>query len=180
MKEIKQLDNYLNLILEGGYIPGQPNFADQIKVSPNSQQPPPIVDYDSASKKYYAQREKKLGKTASDLMSLSQGQFASKADRLDQAKVDSVLGTGKYKAGSKEANLALTQHFTQNPATPGQGTKPSVPAPQPAVPVTTAVKEANILDINQDGKVNLDDAKEAVKQTVAKAKTAATRARKKK
>jgi len=35
-------------------------------------------------------------------------------------------------------------------------------------PVTTAVKEANILDINSDGKVNLEDAKEAVKQTVAK------------
>jgi hypothetical protein len=47
-------------------------------------------------------------------------------------------------------------------------------------PVTTAVKEANILDINSDGKVNLADAKEAVKQTVAKAKTAATKARKKK
>jgi len=47
-------------------------------------------------------------------------------------------------------------------------------------PVTTAVKEANILDLTGDGKVNLDDAKEAVKQTVAKAKTAATKARKKK
>ena len=47
-------------------------------------------------------------------------------------------------------------------------------------PVTTAVKEANILDINKDGKVTLDNAKEAVKQTVAKAKTAATKARKKK
>jgi len=47
-------------------------------------------------------------------------------------------------------------------------------------PVTTAVKEANILDINKDGNVNLDDAKEAVKQTVAKAKTATTKARKKK
>jgi len=46
-------------------------------------------------------------------------------------------------------------------------------------PVTTAVKEANILDINSDGQVNLEDAKEAVKQTVAKAKTAATKARKK-
>jgi len=47
-------------------------------------------------------------------------------------------------------------------------------------PVTTAVKEANILDINNDGKVNLDDAKEAVKKTVAKAKTATSRAKKKK
>jgi len=47
-------------------------------------------------------------------------------------------------------------------------------------PVTTAVKEASILDINSDGQVNLEDAKEAVKQTVAKAKTATTKARKKK
>ena len=47
-------------------------------------------------------------------------------------------------------------------------------------PVTTAVKEANILDLTGDGKVNLDDAKEAVKQTVAKAKTATSRAKKKK
>jgi len=145
MKEIKQFNSYLNLITEGGYIPGQPNFADQIKIPPNSQQPPPVVDYDSASKKYYAQREKKLGKTGSDLMSLSQGQFGSKADRLDQAKVDSVLGAGKYQAGSKEANLALLQHFKQNPAVPGQGAKPSVPAPQPAAPVTAAVKGAENL-----------------------------------
>ena len=47
-------------------------------------------------------------------------------------------------------------------------------------PVTTAVKETNILDINKDGKVTLDDAKESVKQTVAKAKTATSRAKKKK
>ena len=47
-------------------------------------------------------------------------------------------------------------------------------------PVTTAVKEANILDIDNNGKVNLDDAKEAVKQTVTKAKSAANNARKKK
>jgi hypothetical protein len=47
-------------------------------------------------------------------------------------------------------------------------TKPE-PAPAPSV-----------LDINKDGKVDLVDAKEAVKQTVARAKTAATRTRKKK
>jgi hypothetical protein len=66
------------------------------------------------------------------------------------------------------------------------GTEASVAAPAPVSaptfvpPVTTAVQEANILDINNDGKVNLDDAKEAVKQTVAKAKTATSRAKKKK
>lgn len=64
------------------------------------------------------------------------------------------------------------------------GTEASVAAPAPAPtfvpPVTTAVQETNILDLTGDGKVNLEDAKEAVKQTVAKAKTATTRARKKK
>ena len=45
--------------------------------------------------------------------------------------------------------------------------------PEPA-PVTS------VLDVNKDGKVDLVDAKEAVKQTVAIAKTAATRTRKKK
>lgn len=39
---------------------------------------------------------------------------------------------------------------------------------------------ASVLDVNKDGKVDLVDAKEAVKQTVARAKTAATRTRKKK
>ena len=47
-------------------------------------------------------------------------------------------------------------------------TKPE-PAPEPSV-----------LDVNKDGKVDLVDAKEAVKQTVARAKTATTRTRKKK
>lgn len=55
---------------------------------------------------------------------------------------------------------------------------PSAPTFVP--PVTTAVKETNVLDLNNDGKVNLADAKEAVKQTVAKAKTATSRAKKKK
>ena len=45
--------------------------------------------------------------------------------------------------------------------------------PEPA-PVTS------VLDVNKDGKVDLVDAKEAVKQTVARAKTATTRTRKKK
>jgi cytoskeletal protein RodZ len=54
------------------------------------------------------------------------------------------------------------------------------PAPTFVPPVTTAVKETNVLDLNKDGKVDLADAKEAVKQTVAKAKTATSRAKKKK
>jgi hypothetical protein len=61
------------------------------------------------------------------------------------------------------------------------GTEASVAAtPTFVPPVTTAVKEANILDINKDGKVTLDDAKEAVKQTVAKAKSTTSRAKNKK
>lgn len=50
--------------------------------------------------------------------------------------------------------------------------------------VSTKTEESltvmNVLDVNKDGKVDLVDAKEAVKQTVARAKTAATRTRKKK
>jgi predicted chitinase len=71
------------------------------------------VDLDSASRKYYDSREKKYGKTASDLMTTSGGQFMTRADRLNQDKVDSVLGAGKYKAGSAEANIALAKHFKQ-------------------------------------------------------------------
>ena len=59
------------------------------------------------------------------------------------------------------------------PETKPETVAEKAPAPAPA-PVT------NVLDINKDGKVDLVDAKEAVKQTVARAKTAATRTRKKK
>ena len=38
----------------------------------------------------------------------------------------------------------------------------------------------NVLDVNNDGKVNLSDAKEAVKKTVTKARATASRAKKKK
>jgi predicted chitinase len=70
-------------------------------------------DLDSASRKYYGQREKKYGKTASELMTTSGGQFMTKADRLNQDKVDAALGAGKYRAGSAEANIALAKHFRQ-------------------------------------------------------------------
>jgi hypothetical protein len=42
------------------------------------------------------------------------------------------------------------------------------------------VTVATVLDINKDGKVDLDDAKEAVAQTVAKVKSSTPRAKKKK
>jgi hypothetical protein len=83
-------------------------------------------------------------------------------------------------------SVVNTEQYTTTPVVDPVplGTEASVAAPAPAPtfvpPVTTAVQEANILDLTGDGKVNLEDAKEAVKQTVAKAKTATTRARKKK
>ena len=56
-----------------------------------------------------------------------------------------------------------------------------VPKPEPvAEKAPEPVATTSVLDFNKDGKVDLVDAKEAVKQTVAIAKTAATRTRKKK
>ncbi len=54
-------------------------------------------------------------KTADDLAHYSKGQFATRADRLDQAKVDSVLGPG-YRAGTARANRALADYFRQERA----------------------------------------------------------------
>ncbi len=53
--------------------------------------------------------------TADDLAHYSKGIFATRADRLNQAKVDSVLGPG-YRAGSAEANRALSDYFRQERA----------------------------------------------------------------
>ncbi len=50
-------------------------------------------------------------KTAEVLAQLSKGQFTTRADRLDQAKVDSVLGRGRYIAGTARANQALADYF---------------------------------------------------------------------
>ena len=52
------------------------------------------------------------GRVGAELSTLSGGEFASRDDRLNQAKVDSILGTG-YKAGSAEANMALVNHYRQ-------------------------------------------------------------------
>jgi len=52
----------------------------------------------------------------------------------------------------------------------GVPTVPPMPEPQP-VPVIEATK--NALDVNKDGKVDLADAKEAVKKTSARVKKAA-------
>ena len=58
---------------------------------------------------------------------------------------------------------SLNAHFS----TP---TLPAMPEPQPA-PTVEAVKQA--LDVNQDGKIDLADAKAAVKKTRARVKKAA-------
>ena len=51
----------------------------------------------------------------------SNGAFKNRTDRLNQEKVDSILGKGKYTAGTAAANLALLAHFRQNPSGGGDG-----------------------------------------------------------
>ncbi len=51
----------------------------------------------------------------------SNGAFKNRTDRLNQEKVDSILGKGKYTAGTAAANLALLAHFKQNPSGGGDG-----------------------------------------------------------
>lgn len=57
------------------------------------------------------QRSAASGAVGSQLTQSSGGVFNTRADRLNQSKVDSVLGKGKYKAGSAEANLALAKYY---------------------------------------------------------------------
>ena len=57
------------------------------------------------------------GATGAKIAQTSGGQFMNKADRTNQAKVDAALGPG-FKAGSKEANLALAKKFGQPAAAP--------------------------------------------------------------
>lgn len=54
------------------------------------------------------------GVVGSELARLSGGEFASRADRLNQARVDAILGSG-YKAGSAAANRALRDYYKANP-----------------------------------------------------------------
>jgi len=54
------------------------------------------------------------GVVGSELGRLSGGEFASRADRLNQARVDDILGPG-YKAGSAAANTALRDYYKANP-----------------------------------------------------------------
>ena len=60
--------------------------------------------------------------------------------------------------------------------TPVAESAPAPVAEKPPEPVATT----SVLDFNKDGKVDLDDAKEAVAQTVAKVKSSTPRAKKKK
>lgn len=52
------------------------------------------------------------GVVGSQLAKLSGGEFATRADRLNQSKVDAILGSG-YKAGTAAANLALRDYYRQ-------------------------------------------------------------------
>jgi hypothetical protein len=56
----------------------------------------------------------KQGVVGSNLANISGGEFTNRADRLNQAKVDAVLGSG-YTAGRKNTNLALQNYYKQNP-----------------------------------------------------------------
>lgn len=72
------------------------------------------------------------GAVGAELAKTSGGQFSTRADRLDQAKVDAALGPG-FKAGSKEANMALAQKFRGSEPQSAQGGRPTH-TPSPAVP----------------------------------------------
>lgn len=61
-----------------------------------------------------AARRPQQGVVGSELGRLSGGEFASRADRLNQARVDDILGPG-YKAGSAAANTALRDYYKANP-----------------------------------------------------------------
>lgn len=82
----------------------------------------------------------KGGAVGTELGQLSGGQFASRADRLDQAKVDAVLGSGKFKAGTAAANTALRDYYKQNPSasrTSTAASTASAPAAAAAAPAAS-------------------------------------------
>lgn len=54
------------------------------------------------------------GVVGSELARLSGGEFATRANRLNQARVNDILGPG-YKAGSAAANRALRDYYKANP-----------------------------------------------------------------
>ena len=83
------------------------------------------------------------GVTGSEVAATSGGQFMTRADRTNQAKVDSVLGAGRYKAGSAEANLALRDYYRQQSQGRGQeGPQPGTRPQTPASPETRAAAVA--------------------------------------
>ena len=77
------------------------------------------------------------GVVGSELARLSGGEFASRADRLNQAKVNAILGSG-YKAGTAAANLALRDYYRRS----SQGTAGSSAAAPAAATGTPAAVSA--------------------------------------
>jgi hypothetical protein len=73
-------------------------------------------------------QRQRQGQVGAALANTSGGQFVTKADRLNQAKVDAALGPG-FIAGSQKANLALQAKFRQQP--------PAAETPVPPVPAQT-------------------------------------------
>ena len=124
--------------------------------------------------------EAKQGAVGAELAQTSGGQFATRADRLDQAKVDAALGPG-FKAGSREANLALAQKFrTQQPDQSGQGAKPSATSALIAKPVLpTPSKFSSVADaagLATLGTAGASLAKGAATPVLAKVGSAAAKA----
>ncbi len=83
------------------------------------------------------------GVIGSQLAAASNGLFRTRADRLDQAKVNAVLGPG-FTAGSAEANIALAKHFANNPAASGSGS-PSGASPPPPVAIPTDADKGTVV-----------------------------------
>jgi hypothetical protein len=89
----------------------------------------------------------KQGVVGSNLANISGGEFATRADRLNQAKVDAVLGSG-YTAGRKNTNLALQNYYRQNKQT---NVRPEV-APNSSAYAPTISDRANDVNVAGTGK----------------------------
>ena len=104
-----------------------PSSSSPSTAAPASNPPPPASKTPASSPS--PEDVKQQGQTGAEIKTTSGGQFASVQDRTNQAKVDAVLGKGKFKAGTAEANLALADYYRKNPvsANPLNAGKPGQP-----------------------------------------------------